>query len=106
MNFEIEQFNKLFENRIRLVVMSVLITRNGVDFKTLKELLNLSDGNLVSHIAMLESAGYIEITKCFLGKKTQTTYTPTPKGMAAFAEHLAALQKFLRANAKTTRAKS
>ena len=54
----IDRLNKAFENRIRLGIMSALMVNPSVDFLTLKELLNVTDGNLASHITALEKMAY------------------------------------------------
>jgi len=94
----ITNLNKAFENRIRLGIMSVLMVNEDVDFKTMKELLNVSDGNLASHTSALEKAEYILITKRFIGKKPNTTYKITKNGKKAFQDHLTALEFLLRKN--------
>lgn len=57
----IHSLNKNFENRVRLGIMSVLMVNDWVDFNEMKEILNVTDGNLASHTAGLETNGYIEI---------------------------------------------
>jgi|TARA_B110000261_G_scaffold138111_1_gene156835 DNA-binding PadR family transcriptional regulator len=94
----ITNLNKAFENRIRLGIMSVLMVNDLIDFKTMKELLNVSDGNLASHTSALERAEYILITKRFVGKKPNTTYTITENGRQAFQDHLNALEVLLGKN--------
>jgi len=76
--------------------MSALMVNDSVDFNTLKELLDLTDGNLASHISALEKEGYVHIKKEFVGKKPLTTYSATKVGMKAFNEHLDALEKLLK----------
>lgn len=93
----IEALNKIFDSRIRLGVMSVLIVNNGVSFNELKQLLDLTDGNLASHLNTLEQAEYIKVTKAFVGKKTNTTYTITELGRQSFKQHLNALEKMIKA---------
>ena len=91
----IEGLNKNFENRVRLGLMSVLMVNDWVDFTEMKELLDVTDGNLASHSSALEKAEYIEIKKEFVGKKPKTSYRVTQKGREAFQTHLAALEKLL-----------
>jgi len=93
----IQNINKAFENRIRLGVMSILIVNDWVDFTTLKELLQVTDGNLASHIAALEKEEYIMVRKAFIGKKPNTSFTISKLGKKAFQEHLDALEKLIRA---------
>ena len=92
----IANLNKAFENRIRLGIMSVLLVNDEVDFNRMKELLDVSDGNLASHIAALEKEEFILVSKKFIGKKTSTTYKVTKFGRLSFEEHLAALEKLLK----------
>jgi DNA-binding MarR family transcriptional regulator len=88
-------FNKAFESRVRLGIMSILLVNEVVDFGTLKEQLQLTDGNMASHLAALEKAQYISITKKFVGKKPNTTYTVTVEGKNAFNLHIDALEKLI-----------
>ncbi len=90
------QFNKTFENRVRLGIMSVLMVNDWVEFNRLKEILEVSDGNLASHLRNLEDKKYLEVKKEFIGRKPQTSYAVTSAGKTAFNEHLNALEKILR----------
>jgi predicted ArsR family transcriptional regulator len=90
--------NPVFDHRNRLGIMSVLLVNDWVDYNTLKELLNLTDGNLASHMKPLEAAEYVEYRKQFVGRRPQTTYAATEKGKAAFKEHLDALENLLKMN--------
>lgn len=91
----IAALNKAFESRVRLGIMSILLVNEVVDFGTLKEQLQLTDGNMASHLAALEKAAYISITKQFVGKKPNTTYTVTEEGKKAFSAHLDALEQLI-----------
>lgn len=92
----IQNLNRAFDNRVRLGVMAVLLANDSASFTDLKEALALTDGNLASHVAALEKAGYVAVSKQFVGRKPNTTYTVTPEGRTAFQEHLAALERLLR----------
>ncbi len=92
----IHKLNKAFENRVRLGIMSILMVNDNMDFNTMKETLELTDGNLASHIAALEKEGFVHVKKEFVGKKTLTTYSVTKVGMKAFNEHLDALEALLK----------
>jgi DNA-binding MarR family transcriptional regulator len=92
----IHNLNKAFENRVRLGIMSILMVNDKVDFNTLKEMLDVSDGNLASHIASLEKSAFIKVEKTFIGKKPNTTYKATAQGKKSFNEHLDALEKLVR----------
>jgi len=91
----IQHLNKEFESRVRLGIMSVLMVNDWIDFNEMKNLLDVTDGNLASHSSSLEKSGYIEIKKEFVGKKTKTSYRVTNSGREAFKEHLNALEKLL-----------
>ena len=91
----ISKLNKVFDSRIRLGIMSILSVNDAVDFNTMKELLELTDGNLASHIKALENIDYIRSVKQFIGRKPNTKYQITELGKRDFKEHLDALEKFI-----------
>lgn len=95
----IENINKAFESRIRLGIMSILMVNDWVDFATVKEMLDITDGNLASHVTALEKLEYVEVRKQFVGKKPNTTYSATQLGKKAFIDHLNALESIIK---KTT----
>jgi DNA-binding MarR family transcriptional regulator len=92
----LEYINKAFESRVRLGIMSILMVNDSVDFATLKEMLEITDGNLASHITALEKLEYVLVTKQFIGKKPNTTYSVTELGKQAFTEHLSALESLIK----------
>ena len=96
MKEQIARLNKAFESRIRLGLMSALMVNERMDFNTLKELLDTTDGNIASHTSALEKAKYIKVEKKFIGKKTNTTYSATASGRKAFTQHLDALEELLK----------
>jgi DNA-binding MarR family transcriptional regulator len=96
----LQNFNKAFESKVRLGVMSVLMVNESTDFNTLKDLLKLSDGNLASHVKALEELKYVSVTKQFVGKKPNTTYFVTVEGKIAFNEHLNALENLIKEQLK------
>lgn len=91
----IDNINKLFDHRIRLGIMSILVVNEDADFNRLKELLDVTDGNLASHIKALEQAEYILVEKSFVGRKPNTNYTATKLGKAEFVKHIDALEKLI-----------
>ena len=91
----ISKLNKEFESRVRLGIMSVLMVNEWVDFTEMKNLLEITDGNMASHSTALEKSKYIELNKEFVGKKPKTSYRATTAGKDAFKDHLAALEKLL-----------
>src|SRR5688500_405016 len=68
----IEKLNKIFESRIRLGIMSALLVNDEVNFNDLKELIQVTDGNLASHLKTLEESAYSKVKKGFVGRKTNT----------------------------------
>lgn len=92
----ITSLNKAFENRIRLGIMSILMVNDWVDFGQLKETLDLTDGNLASHLSALEKLKYIDVRKAFIGKKPNTSYAATKEGRKAFQDHLNALEALIK----------
>lgn len=88
--------NKLFESRIRLGVMSILVVNEEINFNDLKSMLEVTDGNLATHLMSLEEHGYIKVHKAFIGKKTNTTYSVTKSGEKAFGEHITALEAMIK----------
>jgi len=76
--------------------MSILSVNESADFNTMKQLMELTDGNLASHLKALETVGYIQSTKQFIGRKPNTQYHITEIGRICFKEHLNALEDLLK----------
>lgn len=87
-----EHLDKILEHRVRLQIMSVLVTNDLYDFNSLKELLDVTDGNLASHMKALEKEKYISVIKSFVDRKPNTKYRSTERGRNAFKKHLDALE--------------
>lgn len=96
MKISLEQFDKAFENRLRLQIMSVLVANESYDFNSLKDLLAATDGNLASHLKALEKEEYITVIKSFIGRKPNTQYVVSKKGRDAFLKHLEALENLIK----------
>lgn len=92
----INGLNKVFDSRVRLGIMSVLAVNDTVEFNALKEYLELTDGNLASHLKALEKEEFIEIRKSFVGRKPNTKYCMTIQGKRAFEAHIEALEKLIK----------
>lgn len=92
----INQLNKLFDSRVRLGIMSALMVNESVNFNELKELLEITDGNLASHLKALEENDIIKVEKGFIGRKTNTMYSITKLGNKVFKEHIQALEKMIK----------
>jgi DNA-binding HxlR family transcriptional regulator len=91
----IENINKLFDHRLRLGIMSALMVNRYVDFNTLKELIGATDGNLASHLKVLEKEDYIRVRKEFVGRKPNTKYYITKLGELEFKKHINALEQLI-----------
>lgn len=89
------QLNKIFDSRVRLGIMSAVMVNDEVSFNELKELIQVTDGNLASHLKTLEESGFLKVHKGFVGRKTNTTYAVTKAGEKAFRQHLEALEKMI-----------
>nr|NQU93642.1 transcriptional regulator [Bacteroidota bacterium] len=91
----ISKLNKAFESRIRLGIMSVMMVNDWVDFNTLKQLLDITDGNLASHLKALEDKGLIKMKKQFIGRKPRTSYQVSETGRNLFVQHIEALESLI-----------
>ena len=76
--------------------MSALMINEEVNFNQLKELIQVTDGNLASHLKTLEENKYVKVQKGFIGRKTNTTYSVTEAGEKAFKAHLEALAQMIK----------
>jgi len=91
----ITHLEKAFDHRVRLGVMSMLMVNDWVDFTNLRDQLEVSDGNLASHLKALEKEKYIALRKQFIGRRPNTSYSVTEKGRLAFLDHLTYLEKII-----------
>jgi DNA-binding MarR family transcriptional regulator len=89
------QLDPVIHSRIRLAVLSILVSVKEASFSYLKETIETTDGNLSASLSRLEEAGYISIKKSFKGKKPLTTCSITEKGRAAFSDYLKALGTYI-----------
>lgn len=92
----ISNINKAFESRVRLGIMSVLMVNESYDFNSLKQALNVTDGNLASHLKALEEKGMIMVNKKFIDRKPNTSYSITGMGISEFRQHLKALENLIK----------
>lgn len=97
MKVSIDHLNKAFESRVRLGIMSALAVNDKLDFNSLKEFLDVTDGNLASHLKGLEKENYIGVEKSFIDRKPNTKYFLTKEGKKAFDGHLKALELLIKA---------
>lgn len=96
MKVSIDDLHKAFESRVRLGIMSALAVNDALDFTSLKEYLDVTDGNLASHLKTLEQEGFIGVEKSFIDRKPNTSYYMTDEGKKAFDEHLNVLEQIIK----------
>ena len=92
----LKKLDKLLENRIRLGIMSALMVNTSLDYNTLKDLLDVTDGNLASHLKSLEKNDFLQVHKQFIGRKPNTTYSVSLNGRKVFNQHLQALEQLIK----------
>ena len=92
----ISDLNKAFESRVRLGIMSILVVNQWVDFNTFKDMLQITDGNLASHLKALEIKEMIKMKKQFVGRKPKTSYKVTEFGRQQFKQHIIALENLIK----------
>jgi len=90
------KLDKAFHQKARLGIMSILMASGEAEFNYLKERLNLTDGNLSSHLSLLEKKKYVRLKKKFVKKKPKTLCQITEKGHNAFKEYLNHLEQIIR----------
>lgn len=88
--------DETIHQKTRLAIMAHLAAVGEADFLSLKKALNLTDGNISVHTGVLESRGFIESEKGFVGKKTRTIYRITPEGKKAFEDYVVGLESIIR----------
>ena len=94
--FDYQNIDDLIHSRIRLAIMSVLITVKEADFNFLKEKVNATDGNLSVHLKKLEEGAYILVKKEFVDRKPKTYYSLTKAGIKAFEAYVVHLEKLIK----------
>jgi DNA-binding MarR family transcriptional regulator len=92
------ELDEVIHQRARLGLMSALLAspQQEAEFNILKERLGLTDGNLSTHLSVLEQHGYVSIEKAFVGKKPKTWVRLTEAGAAAFQRYVTALEAIIR----------
>lgn len=101
MSSPFQRLDKVLEHSVRLHIMSVLAVNESYDFTSLRELLQVTDGNLATHMKALEKEGYISVNKSFVDRKPSTRYTITESGLRAFRNHIDAMEMLVILQKKT-----
>jgi DNA-binding MarR family transcriptional regulator len=87
--------DRLVHEPARLVILSALATAEAAEFRFLEFLTGLTPGNLSSHVAKLEAAGYVVIEKAFRDKRPLTTLKITEAGRKALKGYREQMKKAL-----------
>lgn len=92
------ELDEVIHQRARLGIMAALIAsqQQEAEFTVLKERVGLTDGNLSTHLSVLEQHGYVSIEKQFVARKPKTWARLTEAGKAAFQQYVAALESIIR----------
>ena len=90
------EFNKLIHQSTRLRILTRLYVRAKMDFTDLQEELDLTEGNLSTHLRKLEKAEYVKLEKTFEERRPRTTYKITKKGRRELKEHIKKLEKLIK----------
>ncbi len=94
--FDYQEIDEVIHSRIRLAILSVLLSVEEAEFNFLKEKVNATDGNLSIHLKKLEEVGYISVKKEFVDRKPHSLYQMTAVGHAAFAAYIQKLESLLK----------
>ena len=94
--FDYKQLDDIIHSRIRLAIMSILVSVSEAEFTFLRDQIKATDGNLSIHLKKLEDAGYVSVTKGFFNRKPVSTYKLTTKGHDAFKGYVERLEKIIK----------
>ena len=102
----LERISDIVHQKNRLSILAALNASGTSDFKSLKQITALTDGNLSRHLEVLENAGLVTISKAFVGRRPKTSVTITDQGLRAFLDEVAIMQRLVEdvreANRKAT----
>lgn len=90
-----QQLDRVIHERGRLAIMSMLAASPELSFTELRDTLEMTDGNLTTHMRTLQEAGYVSIAKSFRNRRPLTTASLTPDGRAAFARYVGLLEQIV-----------
>lgn len=86
----------LLLSKVRLGIVAELLNFDWVAFSELARALEVSNGNLGSHIGKLVDSNYVEEAKSFVNRRPLTRYRLTGRGRDAFVAHVSQLQSLLK----------
>ena len=99
--FDFRKIDELIHAPARIAIMAILVQQDRADFTWLARHLDLTGGNLATHLRKLEAAEYVRCSKAFIARKPRTTYRILPKGRIAFGCYLAELEKIALSRGET-----
>lgn len=92
------QLDRVIHEKGRLGIMSMLAAATELSFTEMRDALNMTDGNLTTHIRTLQESGYISITKSFQNNRPLTTCSLTASGKKAFTNYINLLEQIIQQN--------
>ncbi len=92
---DIHGLDPIIHERVRLAILVLLSETESLDYNSLKKVLKITDGNLVSHLRKLEDNGLISVKKSFVGRRPRTTYSITEEGRQRLSEYLKNLKQLI-----------
>jgi DNA-binding MarR family transcriptional regulator len=90
------RLDRVIHERGRLAIMSMLAASPGLSFTELRDTLEMTDGNLTTHMRTLQEAGYVSIAKSYRNRRPLTTVSLTAAGRQAFADYVALLEQIVK----------
>ena len=94
------QLDRVIHEKGRLAIMSLLAASPELSFTDMRSALQMTDGNLTTHMRTLQEAGYVSVTKSFSGGRPLTTYSLTREGQKAFGEYINLLEQIVKQTRK------
>ena len=92
---ELPELNPVIHGKLRLALLSLLVSVDEAEFTWLRAKTGSTDGNLGAQLLKLEEAGYVSVEKRFVQRKPQTLYRITESGRTALSEYVQALKQLL-----------
>ena len=92
------QLDRVIHEKGRLAIMSALAASPELSFTELRDMLDMTDGNLTTHIRALQEEGYVSVAKSYQNNRPLTTCSLTTPGRKAFAEYINLLEQIVRQN--------
>jgi len=95
-----QQLDRVIHEKGRLAIMSALAAAPELSFTELRDMLDMTDGNLTTHIRTLQQEGFVSVAKSYQNNRPLTSCSLTPAGRKAFAEYINLLEQIIRQTKK------